>query len=111
MIFTILTFLVVFILFELLFRFNFLYKLPEADNWKPTKKDNIVVSMAKGYSSTRLIILIILLLLITILMPIYANMMNMDNFNKYASYIVSLITAIATIITILALIKQKDINN
>ena len=105
-----LVFLGVYIIMSLLFRFNFLYKLPEADNWKPYKKDSIFVSIGKSYSNTRLTILIILLILITILMPLYAHMANMDQTNTIASYIVSVLTGVYAIINVIALIKKKRDN-
>lgn len=107
------TFLIFILLYgftEIIFRTMYLPKLPYIEKWKPYKKDNIVVSMAKKYPKTNLIILTFLFLALTILMPMYAKLINMDQFNTIASYIVSAITGVGVIVCILAL-YTKNKNN
>lgn len=104
-----LIFIALYLLAAIAFRIFFFYKLPEAENWKPRKRDNIIVSMATNFSKARLIILIFLLLALTVLMPAYAVIEKLDGFNLYASYILAFLTAIGSIIAFLALIRKvKD---
>ena len=103
---TIILGVVIYIGLELAFRFFFFYKLPEVENWKRPKKDNIVTELAKKYPKGRLFLLLFFLVALTICMIIYAKMENMQGLLLYAMYILSSVTAIGSIIVILALIKQ-----
>ena len=103
-------FLVLLVLSEILFRIFFFYKLPVAEKWHPYKRENFVIAMAKGFSSTRLFILLLLLLGLTITMPLYARMDEMSGFNLYAVYGVSFLTFLGAILTIAALIIRKKNN-
>lgn len=108
------TALIIFVLLyigsELLFRFAFFYKLPEADNFKPFKRDSIITMFAKKLSVQRLIVLIILLVALVILMPIYANMSNFTGLELYITYIIEALLIAGTIISIAALISKKKNN-
>lgn len=103
-------FAITYLIVMIAFRFSFFYKLPVAENWKPFKRDSIIVSMAKNYSSSRLTTLLILLVLLTILMPMYTKTINADQLNTYASYVSSVITGIFSIITLIAIIQKKRNN-
>ena len=107
---TLLIFLVTYLFVEILFRVLFLSKLPYIENWKPIKRDNLVVSMARKYPKLNLIILILLFIALTILMPLYAKVINMDDFNKYASYIISVCTACGAVISVMALYTKSKNN-
>ena len=100
-------FIAMYLLAAIIFRITFFYKLPEATNWRPAKKENIFLSLARTYSKQRLIVLIILLLLLTIIMPIYAKMEGFTGINFYLTYFISALTAIAAIITFIALIMKS----
>ena len=103
---TIIIFLVLFIAMMILFRVKFFYTLPEAENWKPVKRENIFVSMAMNYSRNRLIALILMLMALTILMPLYANMEKYDNINLYGSYAIAVVTLIGAIICTISLVVK-----
>ena len=104
---TILIGFIIYLVLELLFRFFFFYKLPEVENWKRPKKDNVVVELAKKYPRGRLFILLFFLVALTVCMLIYAKMENMQGLLLIAMYILSIGTAIGSIIVILAIIKQN----
>lgn len=89
-----------------LFRVKFFYTLPEAEGFKPVKRDNIFVSIARTFPKNRLIVLILMLVALTILMPIYANMENVDGVNLYGSYVISVITLIGVIICTIGLVVK-----
>ena len=99
-------FIAMFILYESLFRAFFFYKLPVAENWHPIKKESLHVTMARGFSKQRLIILIVLLLLLSVMMPLYAIVENMQGINLYCSYIVGFLTLTGAIISIMALVTK-----
>ena len=101
---------IAYLVMMILFRVLFFYKLPEVENWKPIKKDNLIEYLAKEYSSKRLLVLAILLILLTILMPINANMEKMEGVTLYGSYLCALVTGIGTIIVIIAMITKKKKN-
>ena len=101
-------FAVAYILFMILFRVFFFYKLIEVENYVPKNKGNMISFLADNYSSQRLLALTILLLLLTIIIPFNVMLQNMEGINKYGSYLASLITGIGTIISLLAIKKQKD---
>ncbi len=88
----------------------FFYKLPVAEKWKPVKKENIIMYLARGYSETRLLILIVMLILLSILMPLYANSEHFSGLNLYVVYGVTIVTFIGAIISIIALITKKKNN-
>lgn len=106
---TIIIGIVIFVGLELAFRFFFFYKLPEVENWKRPKKDNIVVDLAKKYPRGRLFILLFFLVALTICMVVYAKMENMQGLLLYAMYALSALTAVGSLIVILAIIKQKSL--
>ena len=103
-------FLALFVLYEGAFRIMFFYKLPVAEKWKPVKKENIIMYLARGYSETRLLILIVMLILLSILMPLYANSEHFSGLNLYVVYGVTIVTFIGAIISIIALITKKKNN-
>ena len=103
-------FVALYLLAAVIFRFTFFYKLPEAANWKPAKKENIFLSLARTYTKQRLIVLIILLLLLTIMMPLYSSMEGFTGINLYMTYFISALTGVAMIITIIALIVKSKNN-
>ena len=104
---TILIFIALYILIQVIFRITFLYKLPVIENYQPPKKEKVYISIANKYSSGRLIFLLLAFLALTILMPIYAYTSNMTNYNKIASYLLSFMTLVASIITLLAIISKR----
>ncbi|MDO4198098.1 MAG: hypothetical protein Q4D13_03780 [Erysipelotrichaceae bacterium] len=95
---------------EIISRYVFFYKLPVADNWKPFKKDNVFISMAKTYSVARLIVLTILLIAISVITVINANMQHMEGINLYASYIIAAGAGIFALVTLISLIVKKKNN-
>ena len=102
-------FVVLYAAVMILFRVKFFYTLPEATNWKPVKRENLFIWVARNFTRNRLILLILMLVALTILMPIYANMENATGVNLYGSYVVSAVTAIGAIICIISLvIKTKN---
>ena len=103
-------FVVLYILSMLAFRFFYFYKLTEAENYTPPKRDDIITSMAKNYSVQRLSLLIVLLLLLSVMMPLYAKNIQMTGINLYGSYVLSGLTVIGAIISLLALIKARNIS-
>ncbi len=100
-------FLVLFIAVMILFRVKFFYTLPEAEGFKPVKRENIFVYIARTFPKNRLIVLIMMLVALTILMPIYANMENVEGVNLYGSYVVSAATLIGAIICTIALVVKN----
>ncbi|MBQ6335108.1 MAG: hypothetical protein IJI46_08585 [Erysipelotrichaceae bacterium] len=107
---TAIVFALAYLLGALAFRFMFFYKLPEAKNWKPVKKESIFLYLARGYSVTRLVILICLLIALSILMPIYANVSGYQGINLYGSYLVGAAALLGAIITIISLILKLKNN-
>lgn len=101
-----LIFLALYIIAAAYFRFTFFYKLPVAERWKPVKKENIFVYMARGYSKQRLIVLIGLLLALSILMPLYANIEHYEGANLYGAYLIAAATLVGMIITIISLVLK-----
>ena len=99
-------FLVLYAGVMVLFRIKFFYTLPEAEGFKPIKRENIFVSIARTFPRNRLIVLIAMLVALTILMPIYANMENVEGVNLYGSYTISAITLIGAIICTIALVLK-----
>ena len=89
-----------------LFRIKFFYKLPEATNWHPVKKENIFISTARNLSIVRLVIIIVLLTALTIMMPIYASIEGMSGFNLFGTYLVTAATVVGLIIIIVSLILK-----
>ena len=104
---SILLFILLFLIGEILFRVLFVYKLTEIENYKPPKKENIINFMAANYSKTRLIILLILLVLLIFMMPFYANYTHFEGINLYIIYAATLVAIVGAILTILAIIKQS----
>lgn len=103
-------FLGLYLIAFLAYRFAFFYKLPEATNWKKVKKESVFLYLARGYSSTRLIILICLLAALAVLMPVYALMEHYEGVNLYSSYIMGGGAAIAAIAVIISLILKLKNN-
>ena len=103
----ILIFVPLYLLTAFFFRVSFFYNLPVAENWKPFKKDNLFVYMAKTYSAQRLIVLTILLLALTILMPIYAKMEHFEGINYYASLIIPVFTFLFMVVVVVAFFLKK----
>ena len=103
---TILIFAAIYLLAFMAFRFTFFWKLPEAERWKPVKKESVFLYLARGYSKNRLIILIFLLLAISILMPLYAIIENRTGIDLYGSYILGAGTFIGMIIVIISLVLK-----
>lgn len=103
---SILAFIAIFILLEILFRIFFVYKLTEIENYTPPKKENIIDSMANNYSKTRLIILLILLILLIFMMPTYAKLSNFEGINLAIVYLATFLTIVGFNITLIALIKK-----
>ena len=103
-------FVAFYLLAALAFRFLFFYKLPVAYNFRPVKKESVFLYLARGYSSTRLIILICLLAALAILMPVYARMEHYEGVNLYSSYIMGGGAAIAAIAVIISLILKLKNN-
>ena len=104
---SILLFIVLFVIAEILFRVLFVYKLTEIEDYRPPKKEGIINFMAANYSRTRLIVLLILLLLLTIMMPLYAHVSNFQGGDLYVTYAVSLAAIAGMVLSILAIIRQS----
>ena len=94
----------------IIFRVKFFYTLPEAEGWKPVKRDNIFVWMAMNFSRNKLFLLAAMLIALTIMMPIYANMEKMSGMTLYGSYAVAAVTLIGAIICIISLIVKTRNN-
>ena len=91
------------------FRLFYFYKLPEAERWKPVKKESVFLYLARGYSKARLAILIFLLLALSILMPVYANIEQRTGIDLYGSYFLGAAAFVGMIIVIISLIiKTKN---
>ncbi|MBQ1900470.1 MAG: hypothetical protein II153_06135 [Erysipelotrichaceae bacterium] len=103
-------FIALYLIAAMWFRFTFFYKLPVAERWKPVKKENLFVYMARGYTKQRLIVLILLLLALTILMPVYAAEEHFEGVNLYATYVVAAATFVGLIITTTSLIIKNKHN-
>ena len=103
---TIIIFLVIYAAVMILFRVNFFYKLPEAENWKPFKRENIFVWMATNFSRSRLIMLLLMLIALSVLMPLNAYLEKAEGINLYGTYAVTAVTIVGAIITVIALIKK-----
>ncbi len=102
-------FLALYLIAAMWFRFTFFYKLPVAQRFKPVKKENVFLYMARGYSKQRLLILIFLLLALSILMPFYARQEHFEGINLYAAYLLAAATFVGFIITTVSLIiKNKN---
>ncbi len=107
---TAIVFVIAYLIGALAYRFLFFYKLPEAKNFKPVKKESILMYLARGYSSSRLVTLIFLLIALTVLMPIFANMENYEGINLYGSYLMSAATGIGAVIVIISLVMKIKYN-
>ncbi len=105
----IIIFAAVYLLAFFAFRFFFFYKLPEANNWKPVKKESVFLYLARGYSKTRLLILIFLLLALSVMMPLYAYVEQQTGGNLYGSLFLGGGAFVGMIIVLISLIiKSKN---
>ncbi|MBO4358896.1 MAG: hypothetical protein IKX97_05820 [Erysipelotrichaceae bacterium] len=106
----VIVFAVLYVIFKLIFRYFFLRDLVEMDNWKPFKRDNLIVYFAKNFSVTRLIILMLMLIALAALMPVNAIINSYGQANLYVSCVIAAMAAIAAVLTLVALIVKKRNN-
>ncbi len=100
-------FLGLYVILKIIFRYMFLRKLVRIENWKPVKKDNIIVFFAKSYETSRLVLLALMLAALTILMPVNAVISSFSRENLYACFAISVLTGIGTILAVIAIIVKK----
>ena len=101
---------VLWLLAEILFRVLYFYKLPEAKNFTPTKKDNLFVGMAKTYNMTRLIMLFVMLAALSVVMFFYGKMQGYTGLNLILTYVVCGVTACMAISTLISIFIRKKNN-
>lgn len=100
--------LVVYLFLKVLFRFKFIYTLPEIPDYKRKNKESFITSMAKKYSPARLGILFALLVAIAVLTSVNAIQANYEGINLYLNYGLSacvLVVAFVTLISLFVSIK------
>lgn len=87
-------------------RFKFFYKLPVAKNWKPFKKDNMFVSIAKNYTHLRLMVVDVFLVALIFAMISLAKTGGYEGINYYAMIALSIgCGAFAFVILISLIVK------
>lgn len=94
----------IYIISKIMFRYKFLYTLPEIPNYVRKNKDNIIVLFSKKYSTPRLVVLTFLLLAISIVTVINANISNYEGVILYLNYVLSLIVGVCAILSFTATI-------
>lgn len=95
--------------FRIMFRFKFLYELPEIPNYNRKNKDSILVGYAKQYGTIRLAVLTILLAAISVVTVLNAKVSNFEGFNLYMNYVVAVIVGIVAILSLIATIISKKL--
>ena len=93
--------------FRIMFRFKFLYNLPEIPNYTRKNKDNILVSYAKQYGTIRLAVLTVLLAAISVVTVLNAKVAKFEGFNLYMNYAVAVIVGIVSILSLIATIISR----
>ena len=98
--------LAVYVILKLIFRFKFLYSLPEIPNYQKGKRENVFVTLIKKYGTAKLLILSILFVAIVIVTLINAKVSNFEGLNLYLNYGIAAIVSVVSIIFIIALLKS-----
>jgi len=101
---------IAYVLAEILFRVCYFYKLPVIDNYKPIKKDCILVRFAKKYSPQRLVVLALLLAGIAVCTVIYGKLEKLSDYSLYAGYAIATICVVAAILSLVAIVIKKKNN-
>ena len=95
-----------FIGMEIYARFKFFYKLPVARNWKPFKKDNMFVSIAKTYTHLRLMVVAVLLAVLVWAMITLAKTGGYEGINYIAAMVLSAGCGVFGIVILISLIVK-----
>ncbi|MDO5331989.1 MAG: hypothetical protein Q4E99_04845 [Bacillota bacterium] len=96
----------VYLLLKVIFRFKFIYSLPEIENYQRPIKESLVSSLSKKYSSTRLIILALLLVAISIATMVNAKISNYTGIDFYLNVVLAVGIFVVAIITFVAFVKK-----
>lgn len=100
-------FVALWIISEIVARYVFFYKLPEAKNWKKFKKESMITSLAKNYTGLRLLVLTGLLVTISIVTVWNARIENYTGANLYGSYAVSAGAAVFAVIALISYVVKR----
>lgn len=98
--------LAVYIVLKLIFRFKFLYTLPEIPNYKKGQKESIFETLSKKYGTVRLLILSLLFIAIVVVTIINTKVSNFEGINLYLNYILAGAVCVVAVVFIIALLKS-----
>lgn len=96
-----------FIIILLIYKFNFIYKLTPVDNYIPSKKQRLYITLAEKLSFLRLILCTIAAFAASILLIIMAVLQNYSGVDLVLLFIVSVVLVYMSFITFASIIYKS----
>jgi len=99
-------FVVFYVFLEVLFRTNFLAKLPVINNYERPAQPGLIEGICQRFSKTRLILLAVFGFGLVVLIPVNVKLQGYEGLLMYANYAISMGLAMYEVLLIIAIAKK-----